>query len=220
VTVTDPETSLDELTYEWSAPSGTFAGTGRSVTWTAQDALPANVTISLKVTENYGHPGQPKIYKHEVTGSVVVRVHDSRREIGDMAWRFLNEFSRPQTNQDWHDVMKDFNAAVCPQPGEPELERQDVVNHYTNFVMHNYNIGTPAVNVNFGSACPFRGKLGDACVAVQVFWDSTDMRTSLRRPTTGIDHLAAVYSSNDSRWWLCSSDFEPFSTLGHTFYSR
>jgi hypothetical protein len=220
VALTDPETSLDELTYEWTASAGTFRGTGRSVTWTAPDAVPANITISLKVTENYGHAGQPKIYKHEVSGSVVVRVHDSRREIGDMAWRFLDEFSKPQTNQDWRDIMRDFNAAACPQPGEPESERLDVVNHYTNFVMHNYSIGNPSVNVNFGSACPFRGKLGDACVAVPVLWDSTDKRTGSRFPTTGIDHLAAVYSSNDSRWWLCSSDFENFSTLGHSFYSR
>jgi hypothetical protein len=219
-TVADPETSLDELSYEWTSTAGTFTGTGRTVTWTAPDNPAGTVTISLKLTENYGHPGQEKIYKHEVTGTVVVRVHDSGREIGDMAWRFLDEFSKPQTNRDWQDIMRDFKAAACPQPGEPESERTDVVNHYTNYVMHDYSLGAPAVNVTFGGSCAFRGKLGDACVSVPVFWDSTDTRNNLRSPTRGIDHLAAVYSREDSRWWLCSSDFEPFGTAGHSLYSR
>ena len=219
-TVRDLETPVEQMTYEWSAPAGRFEGTGRVVTWTAPDAGTGPVTITLKLTEHYGHPGQEKIYKHEVLSTVAVRVHDSRREIGDMAWRFLDEFSKPQTNKDWQAIMRDFKGPACPQPAEADSERIDVINHYTNYFMNNYDIGTPAVNVNFGGACPFRGKLGDACVAVHVFWDSTDTRNNLRQPTIGIDHLAAVYANNDSRWWLCSSDFEPTTTAGHSFYSR
>src|SRR5918993_1514043 len=47
--VRDPETPIEELTYQWSATAGTFNGTGRAVTWTAPDAIaqPTTVTITL-----------------------------------------------------------------------------------------------------------------------------------------------------------------------------
>ena len=63
-TVRDTETSLDELVYQWSATAGTFTGSGRNVTWTAPDAAttPGSVTITLKVIENYGHPGRPRSF--------------------------------------------------------------------------------------------------------------------------------------------------------------
>ena len=218
--VRDPETPVEEMTYQWSATAGKFDGSGRSVTWTAPDAGTGLVTITLKLTENYGYPGQSKIYKHEVTSTVVVRVHDSTREIGDMAFRFLDEFSHPQTNKDWQSIMRDFKGSACPQPVEADNERGDVISHYTNYFMNTYNISTPSVNVNFASACPFRGRLGDACVAVQVYWDSTNIQTNLRVPTIGIDHLAAVYANDESRWWLCSSDFQPTNTTANSFYSR
>src|SRR5687767_7740944 len=151
--VTDPETPAEELIYEWTATAGTVAGTGRAVTWTAPGAAAGAVTITLKLTENYGHPGQAKIFKHEVIGTVIVKVHDAGREIGDMAWRFLDEFSKPQTNKDWQDIMRDFKGSACPDPRGADSEREDVVSHYTNFFMHNYTIGNPNVSVNFGGTC-------------------------------------------------------------------
>jgi hypothetical protein len=219
-TVRDAETPADDMTYLWSATSGTFQGTGRTVTWTAPGTASGPVTLTLKLTENYGHSGQPRIYKHELTATIVVRLHDSTREIGDMAVRFLDEFSRPQSNKDWQDVMKDFKGSACPQPSLADAERTDVINHYTNYFMHDYDLGTPSVSVGFAGTCPFRARPGDACVAVQVFWDSTDTRSGLRLPARGIDHLTAVYANDDSRWWLCSSDFEPTGSLGHGLYAR
>jgi hypothetical protein len=55
---------------------------------------------------------------------------------------------------------------------------------------------------------------------VPVFWDSTDSRTGTRGTATGVGHIAAAYATADSRWWLCSSDFEPATTFEHGFYSR
>lgn len=222
-TVRDAETPLEELVYQWTATTGTFSGTGRAVTWTAPDSAatpPGLVTITLKVIENYGHPGQPKIYSQDVTRTQTLALHDSVREVGDMAVRFLTEFSKPQTNQAWQDIMKDFKASACPDPGEFESERLDVVRHYSFFFMHSYRIQPATVSVNFGGACSFRGRRGDACASVPVFWDSTDRRDGTRGTATGIDHLAAAYSTADSRWWLCSSDFQSFSNFGHAFYSR
>ena len=42
-----------------------------------------------------------------------------------------------------------------------EAERDDVVRHCTNFVMHNYHVGPADVTLNFGSAYAFRNRTGD-----------------------------------------------------------
>ena len=221
-TVRDPETPVDELTYQWTATAGTanvgtFITTGRLASWTAPDGIsgPTIVTITLKVIEHYGHPGQAKNFSQDTTSTITVNVHDSAKEVGDMSVRFLTEFSNGNT--DWRDIMRDFNAAVCPDPRLIDDERDDVVRNYTFYRMHSYNIRPASVSTNFGGSC-VRGRPGDACAAVPVRWDSTDTRTNTRGIAEGIDHLSAVYSFAQARWWLCSSDFIPTGSLGYSFY--
>jgi hypothetical protein len=214
-TVRDAETPIDELVYQWSATAGSFSGTGRTVTWTAPDtaATPTTAVLTLKVVENYGHPGQPKSFAQEVSSSATVSLHDSVKEVGDMARQFLINFSTTSID-DWQVVMRDFKAAACPEPEEVDSERSDVVRHYTFFEMQNYRVENPSVTVNFGGACSFRGKRGDACAVVPVFWDSIDTRSNARGTVEGDDVIAAAYSVSDSRWWLCSSDFDGRQTSG------
>ena len=217
-TVRDAETPVDELVYQWTATAGTFSGAGRNTTWTAPASAttPGTMTLTLKVVENYGHPGQARIYSQEVTSTVTVALHDSAREVGDMAVRFLTEFSKPQTNRDWRDVMKDFNRGACPDPGEYDNERISVEDHIAKFVMHDYQIGPASVRFAFGGRCEVN-VAGDACVSVPVFWDSTGPNG--RGTTRGTDYLTGVYVAADSRWWLCSSRYIADTTFGHRFYS-
>src|SRR5688500_14966543 len=86
-TVEDAETAASAMTYEWTATHGSFNGTGPAVTWTAPQSIsaPINATLTVKVIERYGHPGQPQDFSHEVTSTVAVRLHDSLDEIGEMA---------------------------------------------------------------------------------------------------------------------------------------
>ena len=223
--VTDAETPVDELTYEWTAPVGTFTGTGRNVSWTAPAdvSAPTEVTLTLKVTERYGHPGQPKDFSQNVSTTQTLSLHDSRKEVGDMSVRFLTEFSKPQSNKDWRDVMRDFKATACPRPSDYDDERADVERHYNNFFMHNFRVDPASTAINFGGFCAVPGRQplpGDACAAVPVLWDSTETATQNRRTTRGTDYIAAAYSSTDGRWWLCASQFIDTNTFGHTFYSR
>jgi len=219
--VRDAETPAEELAYQWSATAGTFSGSGRTVTWTAPEAAttPTSVTITLKLVESYGHPGGPKLFSQEVSGTQTVALHDSGREVGDMSRQFLTDFSTTSI-KDWQVVMRNFKRSVCPVPGEFDDERQSVENHYTNFTMHNYEIGPPTVSVNFGGACAAANAVipGDACAAARVMWDSTG--PDGRGSTTGVDHLTAVYSSADTRWWLCSSRYAADTTAAHGFYGR
>ena len=168
-------------------------------------------------------------YDH-MAGRLGVRISDGLQQQGHVVLgedsgivtahgrRFLEEFSKPQTNKDVNDIMRDFKAVACPAPGEAESERADVIRHYTNFVMHSYDIGTANDQVTFGGTC-YGPLSGDACIAVPVRWNSTDLRTGRTDPTRGIDHLTGAYSSADSRWWLCSSRYEHLGTIAHSFYS-
>jgi hypothetical protein len=224
-TVSDAETPIDELVYQWTATAGTFTGTGRNVTWTAPDSAtaPVTVTITLKVIEAYGHPGQPKNFSQDVSRTQTIALHDSVKEVGDMARRFLTEFSKTQTNQNVDDIMRDFSEARCPQPSEVRDEREQVINHYTDYIVHDYQIGPASVNLEFGGACAFRPSqtLGDACAVVPVYWNDTDRRTGVTSSTSGLDHISAVYVPADARWWLCSSQYEHFGSLtGRSFSSR
>jgi len=136
--------------------------------------------------------------------------------------RFLEEFSKPQTNTDWRDVMRDFSTEQCPERGHVDNEQGDVENHIANFTMQAYTIGPPTVQIDFGAGCVFirdRYRPGDACISVPTNWLSTDKRNGLQHNTIGIDYLSAVYSRSTFRWWLCSSDFDHTGALGHRFYS-
>jgi len=225
-TVTDAETPVGELTYQWSATAGSFSGTGSTVTWTAPDSAttPGTVTITLKVVENYGHPGQAKIYSHEVTRTQTLALHNSADEIAKMAVAFLTKFSQPQAIKDWRDVMQDFDVqgGTCPDPDQIESERGDVERHYQNYVMNSYSIGAANVSVAFRAGCDVPGRTvrpGDACAAVPVIWNSTGPDGT--GTTSGMDYISAAYSASASRWWLCSSDYIPATTIGAgSFYAR
>ena len=218
--VTDLETPAGQLEYQWTASLGAISGAGAMVSWQAPAiaATPIDVSIVLRVIERYGVNAS---LQQEVTRTRVISLHDSTREVGDMARRFLIEFSKPETNQEWRDVMRDFDLdlKVCPDPKTVNDEREQVERHYNNFVMHTYDIGAASVTINFGGRC--RTRTGDACVSVPVSWDSTDKRNNTRAVTKGVDYLTAMYASSESRWRLCSSDFSNSSTLGgHSFYAR
>ena len=90
--------------------------------------------------------------------------------------------------------------------------------------MNDYRVDPARVTVDFGGLCidSFAQLPSDACAAVSVMWDSTDLTTKVQRRTSGTDLLSARFSTADNRWWLCSSHFFANPTLapGHRFYSR
>ena len=104
--VTDAESNVDSLQYNWTATLGTFTGTGARVSWVAPATAtsPATVTITLEVVERFGTNQE-----NRVTRTATLALHDNGKEVGDMAGRFLTEFSKPQTNKDWRDIMRDLS---------------------------------------------------------------------------------------------------------------
>ena len=203
--VTDDLTPVSELVYEWSATLGTITGTGPSVRWRApaSAATPVAVTITLKVSEPpAGGPGSLS-----TTAKSTLVLHDSVREISDMSYQFLLEFSQQTLPPE--QIVRNFYTG-CPGRND---ELTDVQNNQKNWKITAYQVAqTFPVTVNFSGKCPFRNRSGDGCAQVPVQWTSTCLSSDplicvKGQPYTvkGTDQTTAVYRQN--RWWLCDSDF-------------
>jgi len=219
VEIRDDETPTSQLQYTWSSTVGSFSGSGTAVTWQApaQGTTPVDVTLRLEVVERYGPPSAPTQFEHRVQFSQGMSLHDSPKEVGDMARQFLLDFSDSNI-RDIDYIMRNFSKRRCPTPSEIDSEYQDVTDDRARKRRTAYNIGSVPASINFGGSCPFRFKRGDACVVVPVFWADVDLKSNLPGSTRGNDIVAAAYSADDTRWWLCASDYQGISTIGPTFY--
>jgi hypothetical protein len=212
--VEDAETAIEKLTYQWTATAGTVTGSGPVVTWNAPASAvtPTDVTLTLTVVETYRAPdtsGLPVDKENKATGTATVSLHNSAREVGDMAKDFLEAFSYSTIPVDT--VMRDFApTSVCPGAA---AERADVTKNRAEREIVARSIGTPVVTINFGGTCPFRSIRGDACTTTEVSWSSTvKVHTTpidyygWIEDTKGKDQVTAVFANK--RWYLCASDYD------------
>ncbi|HTI37002.1 MAG TPA: hypothetical protein VL484_05525 [Vicinamibacterales bacterium] len=207
-TVHDDETPVDQLQYSWSASLGTIDGTGSQVKWIAPAALPGSdpvdVTITLKVTETYGQAGGTQ-FEHDVSGTATLSLHDSMKEVGDMARQFLVDFS-DSTITDVSYVMRNFDASCS---GTVQ-ETQQVSDNRKKFKIVRWNVGASSVKIPFGdSFCPVpdRVQRGDACASNPVHWESEVVGGGHFQIADGIDWIAAYYRPALKAWKLCDSQF-------------
>jgi hypothetical protein len=205
-TVSDAETPVNQLMYTWSSDvGGAFAVVGSRVAWAAPAELsgtPRTATLTLVVTERYNTTdglGLPTTAEHRVTGTSAVRVHNSPKEVGDLAVQFLLDFSR---QIDPNQVMRNFTP-TCAGTAE---ELGDVQNNQRNFLITSYNVGAATTTVPFSGRCPFRNRFGHACASVPVEWHSTIKATGKAIWTRGFDQVTAVLEND--QWKLCDSSYE------------
>jgi hypothetical protein len=203
--VADPETAASLLEYEWAAPAGTFDGQGATVSWRAPAAFqtPGAVALTLDVIERFTAPGPGGLliqHEHRVRSSVTVWVHDSIREVGEMARRFLLRYSDSSVSPAV--VVEDFLPACR---GRQE-EFDQVVEDREEATITAYEIGQPQVTINFGGRCAFRSRAADACASMSVDWRDVEKDTGVPRHTWGVEHITALY--RDSRWGLCDADID------------
>ena len=163
----------------------------------------ADITLTLKVTERFGYPGGPKSYSQEVSSTVIVSVHDSPKEIGQMARQFLLDFSDSRI-RDVSVIMRNF----IPGCYGTKDETDQVAENRRRYVILEYSVGEAQTIVNFGGVCPYLAKKGDACTSVPVYWKSLDMDRNTTGAVTGKDWLASFYQADKGRWGLCDSSFE------------
>jgi hypothetical protein len=203
-TVTDDETPLDQLDYQWSAPAGGFNGTGATVRWRAPHDAGA-FELTLTVVEKYqttDNSGLPISKENRTTQTITVAVHDSAGEVADMANTFMEEFSRqsPSASQ----IVRNFHDGCSGKKAETD----DVNNNQNRFIIQSYRLDPAQVTVAFGGTCKYTdhgARTGDACGYVGATWHSLNRNTNKTETATGTDQLNAIYDGG--RWWLCNSDF-------------
>jgi IPT/TIG domain-containing protein len=221
-TVTDGETPLDQLAFQWTADTGTVSGSGPSVTWKAPDtgSTPLEANIQLTIVERYITPDSV-IHENAVSQTTTVSVHDSVKEVGDLAVLFLTDFSHsdipPET------VVRNFTDKCKGKAAE----LSDVQHNRNCYVITDYFVGSPTSSIQFDSVCPYQAhgpRPADACIGVPVRWVSTGKGCSdeLAEGETGVsegtDWVTSVYL--DSKWYLCDSDFEGNATTTATSTMR
>ncbi len=209
-TVEDAETPVEGLVFEWAATQGTITGTGPSITWKApaEGTVPLAVTLTLTVVERFvtSDTAVPEIRENTVVQTTPVDVHDAIKEVGEMATRFLENFSKSTVPTSV--VMEDF----LPECYGTEEERHDVEDNRREYTITSWSVGPAAVTVDFGGTCSFRSRRGDACSNSDVRWESFKNGTGETGGVVGVDQVAAVY--RDRKWWLCDSQFngQPIGT--------
>jgi len=210
--VTDAETPPSQLTYQWASDiGGSFSGSGARVSWTAPGvAAAASIAVlTLTVIEQYqdvDDSGLPVTRQNSATGSTSVRVHDSIREINDLAVDFLIGFSK---QLDPAYVVRNFTPSCAGTADEyGDVSRNNQQNTITS-----YFVGTPSTTIVFigPGGCPFRGVFGDACAQVPVEWHSTNKLTGVSGVAKGTDQVTAVFEND--QWRLCASDFNQVPTV-------
>lgn len=211
VEVTDADPAVADVKFNWSSspPVGTFLGTGSKVTWKAPAtvAAPEDVSLNLEVVETFSSAGQP--VQNKVTGSTSVSLHDSIKEVGDMARQFLLDFSDSSIKDVPH-IMRNFQPDCY---GTSEETGQVADNRVYFQILPGWRVEPAATTVQFGGFCPFRNKQGDACAQVRTFWKSRvlknvgDLVAGQITNASGVDQVAAMYNRDQQRWWLCDSQF-------------
>lgn len=198
-TVEDPDTPADRLTFEWSADTGTFNGSGATVTWRAP--LDAQTPKAVSVTVKVSDPGS-----NTTTGTATISLHNSHKEVGDLSRQFLLDFS--DSNRDAAFVVRNFTKSPRCEADRDE-EFNEIDQNRKNYRITASNIGAADVKIGFASRpCSYQPRDGDACAAVPSSWDSVCAPGATCSPGTvkGVDYVTAVYE--ESQWKLCASYFQ------------
>jgi hypothetical protein len=203
--VTDAETPDTELVLQWTADAGTFTGSGTSVRWRAPalSGPPVTARLTLTVIERYtgtDSTGNPVASEHRVSAVTTVSVHDSPKEVAELATAFLTDFSTSSVSPEA--AVRHFYTGC---PGRQD-ELDDIRDNRAQYLITSYALGTPSVSIDFGGVCPFRSRTGDACISVSCEWDSTTRATGEKGTARGTCFLTSVY--RESKWQLCDSNFQ------------
>jgi len=202
-TVRDAETPVSQLTYEWTASAGTFTGQGPSVSWRppADAATPADFVMRLTVREQYGTapPGGQRPEHRVMADSNAIRVHNSPRELGDMAIRFLSDFANSSVSPDT--CVREFSDTCRGK----EQERSDIEDNRRNYEILSSSLRLREVTV---AGDGLTGGMRVNCAftsRVKQCPGTSNCSIGGTESVAGDCLLTAVYQQ--SRWWLCTSRF-------------
>ena len=202
--VTDHETPIDQLKFEWKVDAGTFTGTGPSVKWRAPTDIktPTDYEIRLTVTEVYGTPNSAGARPQNVsTGSVpAIRVHNSPKELGDLSIRFLSDFANSSIPAST--CVRDFSDSCrgkSDERGDIEANRVHFEILSSSLTLKSVSVAASGLTANMVVACSFTSRI-KAC-------DAGDKTCVVGDVGTAHGDCILTGKYEDRRWWLCDSHF-------------
>lgn len=211
--VEDAETPVANLTYAWTASTGTFSGTGPEVTWTAaQDAkTPEDYTLTLTVTER-ATSGSITV-ENTATGTATVHVNNSPKELVDLSLRFLNAFADSKVSPET--CVAEFTDSCNGK----KAELQDVIDNRHDFeilassLRHtSLQIDSSRTNATVHTQCAFTSRVitttpqSGGCLL-----DPASCRFGTIQQANGDCSTTHVYEKG--RWWICQSHFTSNTVL-------
>jgi len=202
--VTDAETPIDQLKFEWKAPAGTFTGDGATVKWRAPKDIktPADYTITLTVTEAYGAPNGSGVRQQNVSSATapVVRVHNSNKELGDLSLQFLSDFANSSIPAST--CVRDFSYSCrgkTDERGDIESNRVHFDILSSSLTLRSVTVASNGLSANMTVACSFTSRI-KVC-------DSGDKSCVVGDVGTAHGDCILTGKYEDRRWWLCDSHF-------------
>ncbi len=217
-TVRDAETPVAQLKYEWRADTGTFSGEGASVRWRAPKGAttPADYTLRLTVTETYGAASSGASQQNIVNGtSPVVRLHDSPKELGDLALAFLGDFANSSVSPSA--CVRNFSDSCrgkADEKADVEWNREHFVIVGSSLRLQNVRVGTSGTTADMSVACSFTSRI--------IKCEPGDVGCAVGSVGTGAGDCSLTGVYEQQRWWLCDSHYAGRDTPPgfKSFFSR
>jgi hypothetical protein len=198
-TVRDAETPVAQLKYEWRADAGTFTGEGASVKWRAPKGAttPADYAVRLTVTETYGGSQQNVVN----ATSPAIRLHDSTKELGDLALRFLGDFANSSVSAST--CIREFSDGCrgkADEKADIEANREHFLITGSSLRLQSTRVASSGLSADTTVACTFTSRV-IKCPPGSVGCSVGSVGT-----VAGDCVLTSVYEQQ--RWWLCTSTFQ------------
>jgi PKD domain len=214
--VEDLETPVANLTYTWSAPTGTFSGTGAIVTWTpgADAVTPGDFVVTLTVTERY--TSGTSTLENKVTGTVTAHVNNSPKELADMSLRFLGDFVNSKIPPD--KCVAEFSDSCRGKQDEfadIDDNRHDYEIIASTLRSTSLTIASNRVTATVHTFCSFTSKVITTQPRDEPCQNGKCPLGSIQGPVTGDCFTTNVYQNG--RWWLCESHFGPVNGIWTNF---
>jgi hypothetical protein len=208
--VQDQETSPASLIYEWSAPGGSFTGTGAAVSWRApMIAAPTEYALTLTVIERYtviDQDGAQQTRENRVSGNVRVHVNNSQAELTILALTFLDDFLHSDRSPVY--CVRQFTDSCTGK----RMELEDITRNRAEF------INDPARSSFSVASITYNPSRTRATVLAPCNFAATEKKTGQFGVARGTCRLVNVYEN--WRWYLCESWFDPPPTGTFDTFSR
>jgi len=154
--------------------------------------------------------------------TATVALHNSAKEVGDMARLFLQEFS-DSSMRDGALIVRNFTDATRTCANGKSAESGEIAQNRIDYRITSSSLGAANVSIDFGGICAFRAKPGDACARVPASWTSVRLTPGGVTPAggtervNGTDQVTAIYLRDQRKWGLCESDFDGALGLRSSF---